>query len=265
VSKIHTTEALLTEVKAAAARASERPSDTTVAVALTTALNDPKNFEGRKVIAREAATYDHPSPKVQSQATSKIVDRVLLDDEAIVFQCRTCGTHWASVPSALAHSAAHSRTAEERAAHAKTAGAAGAAASLKARRAKQTVTTATTASTASTPALDALDAAYAADAVARGSAPAGPLDDIAAVDARDIKTIHPEVHEIVRNLRALATQQRRSSEALVAIAADVAHLSDLIAAKPKISDEEIAELRAQVEELRGKANQLDTLKNLLNQ
>jgi hypothetical protein len=248
-------------VRAAATRAQDAPTDTTVAVALTTALNSPKNFNGRKVIAREAATYTHPSPVVKGPVTSKIIDKVLLEDDAEVYQCRTCGSPWPSAQSAMAHTGAHSRTADERS-NAARAGAA-AAAEARTRKAKETMTQAQSPTTNLDGTYTATPSAVAAKVAAKNATPSGAQarDAIDAVvhnaTTRVSGVIHPDVHEIVRNARALAHQLVRMSEALAAMAAAVITLGAKLNEKPEITPEEIADLRS-------KADQLDMLKNLLN-
>lgn len=198
-----------------------------VSAALEDALSLPRHFGGRRVIAREAATYKHPSPRVTTPATSKIVDRVLLDDESTVHQCRTCGITYEGVHNAISHASSHSRTPQER--------------SDAVVRGVQTKRAAAAAATTKPK----------AQAVDRETAPA----------AKPIKHrgtgVTSEVAVIIRNLRALANQMVKMGESLIALTDEVIKIGEALDAKPDVSDEEIADLRA-------KAEQLDMLKNLLN-
>lgn len=255
MAQIKTTQALndhVDAVRAAHDRAQTEPTNTTVAVALTTALNSPKNFGGRKVIAREPATYVHPSPAVKGPVTSKIIDRVLLEDDDEVYQCRTCGAPWPSAQSAMAHTGAHSRTAEERSAAAKAG--ANAAAEARNRRMKETMTQSKTPAT--TEGATPRDVAHA---ITPDTAKARDAVDgvVHTMTTRVGGTIHPDVHEIVRNVRALAHQSIKMSEALAATAAAIIALGAKLNVQPEVSEEELADLRS-------KAEQLDMLKNLLN-
>lgn len=247
VSKVNTTPSVVASAVSAAR------GTTSIASALGDALSHPKWFGGRKVIEREAAVYTHPSPVVTGPATSKLVDQVLLDDDSIVYQCRTCGYINVKAQSAVVHAASHSRTAEERKASARAGGSA-----PKKPRGTTSTTGETTTMTTTTKA-SANTTTTVSTSASRTATPAEQLHAYA-TGQRGAPVIPADVHEIVRNVRALAHQLGKASEALTAIAVEIIHIGEQLKAKsgPEITEEEL-------EELRSKAKQLDTLKTLLNQ
>lgn len=200
-------------------------SDTTaVGAAFGEALNNPRYFDGRAVVAREAATYNHPNSKQSGpNATSTIVDKVLLGDGSEVWQCRICGeANWKSTLSAQSHAGAHNRKPRTTKAQREAAAAVAATPTGETSKAKSLIATYRTVAASATP---------------------------------DRAVVPQDLRGVLRTLTAVKVQLGHMHEALAACTAE---LSDYAAnLTDGLSDSELADLRV-------KADKYDQMRGLFS-
>lgn len=70
-------------------------------------LDDPAHFNGRHVVERQSSMISTPLTRGR-EVPSVVSDIVLLDDGAVIHQCRYCGTSFNTPTSVIAHAGRHS-------------------------------------------------------------------------------------------------------------------------------------------------------------
>lgn len=212
-------------------------NETTVGAAYDKSLSESRYFNGRTVMAREAAQYRHQNPRITNLATSTVVDKVLLSDGSEVWQCRTCGdASWATVIGAISHAGSHNRK-------------------PRVPRGRDTFTS---------------TRVVADEDLTNSQAGAIVVDDVSAAVASDlfdtiveshVSTRRPsvvvpqDVRGVIRNLTAIKVQLGHMQDALAAATVELTRYAEGLTAGPT---------HAEVEELRAKASKYDQMRGLFS-